>query len=78
VKLAALKGEASRKGKSLFQINQKSGYFLHDKMIAPVLLTGRGLLPPGRANFGVGSWDSDSCHQQAANFQAVAAVGSSR
>jgi hypothetical protein len=27
------------------QIDEGSGYFFHDKMIAPVLLMGRGLLP---------------------------------
>jgi hypothetical protein len=51
VKLSAIKGEASRKGKYLFQINQKLGYFLHDKIIAPVHLSGMRSLPPGRSGF---------------------------
>jgi hypothetical protein len=43
-------------------------------MIAPVLLNGRWLMPPGKANCGVGSRDSDGCHQQAVNCNAIAAV----
>jgi hypothetical protein len=37
------------------QLIEGSGYFFHDKMIAPVLLMGRGLLPPRKAKHGVGS-----------------------
>jgi hypothetical protein len=36
------------------------GCFFHDKMIAPVLLLGRGLLPPRKAKHGVGSCWSES------------------
>jgi hypothetical protein len=37
-----------------------SGCFFHDKMIAPVLLMGRGLLPPRKAKHGLGSCSSES------------------
>ena len=57
-----------------FYIIQGSGYFFHDKMIAPVLLMGRGLLPPKKAKDGVGSCSSESCKQPAVNCKAVAAV----
>jgi hypothetical protein len=38
-----------------YELPEGLGYFLHDKMIAPVLLMGRGLLPPRKAKHGVGS-----------------------
>jgi hypothetical protein len=59
------------------KLTQGTGYFLRDKIIAPLLLTGRGLLPPGKANRGVSSWDSYSCHQQAAKCKTIAAAQSS-
>jgi hypothetical protein len=33
----------------------ESGYFFHDKLIAPALPTGRGRLQPRKAKHGVGS-----------------------
>jgi len=44
-------------------INIRVGVFFFDKMIAPVFSTVRGPLPPGKANFGAGFWESDGCHQ---------------
>jgi hypothetical protein len=34
-------------------VNEGSGYFFHDKLIAPALPIGRGLLPPRKAKHGV-------------------------
>jgi hypothetical protein len=39
---------------------QELGCFFHGKMIAPVLLMGKGLLPPRKAKHGVGSCWSES------------------
>ncbi len=63
------------RGKNLsLKLIQGSGYFFHDKMIAPVLLMGKGLLPPKKAKHGVGSCSSVSCKQPAVKCKAVAAV----
>jgi hypothetical protein len=58
--------------------HQGAGYFLHDKMIAPMLLTGRGLLSPGKANCAVGCRDSDGRHQQVTTCKGVAVARPSR
>jgi hypothetical protein len=42
------------------ELLEGSGCFLHDKMIAPVFLMGRGLLPPRKAKHGVGFCWSES------------------
>ncbi len=55
-------------------LNEGSGYFFHDKMIAPVFLMGRGLLPPRKAKHGVGSCSSESFKSPAVKCKAVAAV----
>jgi hypothetical protein len=51
--------EANRAGAlstaALYYFNEGSGYFFHDKLIAPALPTGRGLLPLRKAKHGVGS-----------------------
>ncbi len=39
---------------SYWYLFEGSGYFFHDKMIAPALLIDRGLLPPRKAKHGVG------------------------
>ena len=41
-------------------LNEGSGCFFHDKMIATALLMGRGLLPLRKAKHGVGSCSSES------------------
>jgi hypothetical protein len=51
-----------------------SGYFFHDKLIAPLFPTGRGLLPPRKAKYGVGSCWSVRFKYLAAKYRAVAAV----
>jgi hypothetical protein len=51
---------------------------MNDKMIAPLLLTGRGLLPLKKANCGVCYRESDGCYLQAVKCKAVAAARSSR
>jgi hypothetical protein len=56
------------------KILEGSGYFFHDKLIAPVLPTGRGLLPPGKAKHGVGSCWRAPFKQPAVKCEAVAAV----
>jgi hypothetical protein len=47
-------------------------------MIAPLLPTGRGLLPPRKAKHGVGSCWSEPFKEQAVKCRAVAAVGLGR
>ena len=44
----------------LLQLIEGSGCFFYDKMIAPVLLMGKGPLPPRKAKHGVGSCLSES------------------
>ncbi|MGD2271311.1 MAG: hypothetical protein PVI06_12980, partial [Desulfobacterales bacterium] len=53
---------------------ERSGYFFHDKLIAPALLRGRGRLPPRKATHGVGSCWSERFKQPAVKCEAVAAV----
>jgi hypothetical protein len=85
VKLPALKGwdsdirqcSAARYETYSYRRTQGTGYFLHDKMIAPVFLNCRRLLPPGKANCGVSFRESDGCHQQAAKCKGVAAASQS-
>jgi hypothetical protein len=43
-------------------------------MIAPVVLIGRGLLPPKKAKHGVGSCSSDIFKPPVVNYKIVAAV----
>jgi hypothetical protein len=43
----------------IIKLSEGSGCFFHDKMIAPVLLMGKGLLPPRKAKHGVGSCSSE-------------------
>ena len=50
------------------------GRFFHDKMIAPVLLMGKGLLPPRKAKLGVGSCWRESLKWPAVKCKEVAAV----
>ncbi len=57
-----------------FYIIQGSGYFFQVKMIVPVRLMGRGLLPPKKAKHGVGFCSSESFKQPAVNCKAVAAI----
>jgi hypothetical protein len=47
---ALSKFNAGREDHSEPQLVEGSGCFFHDKMIAPVLQMGRGLLPPRKAN----------------------------
>jgi hypothetical protein len=48
-------------------MSEGSGCFFHDKMIAPVLLMGRGLLPPRKAKHGLGSCWSEPLSGLAGN-----------
>jgi hypothetical protein len=57
---------------------QGSGYFFHTKMIAPVVLMGKGLLPLKKAKYGVGSCSSDIFKPPVVNCKVVAAVRLSR
>jgi hypothetical protein len=43
-------------------------------MITPAFLKGKWLLPPEKANDGVGSWDGGCCNRKAANCMVVAAA----
>jgi hypothetical protein len=55
-------------------LNGGSGCFFHDKMIAPVLLRSRGLLPPRKATDSVGSCWRENFKWPAVKCKAVAAV----
>jgi hypothetical protein len=58
----------------IFNYLRDRGVFFYAKMIAPVVLMGRGLLPPKKANHGVDSCSSDIFKPAAVNCKVVSAV----
>jgi hypothetical protein len=56
------------------QVFEGSGCFFHDKLIAPVFLRNKGLLPPRKAKHSVGFCWSERIKWLAVKCKAVAAV----